>query len=210
MKTRQQILDAAERTLQAKGLAGATTKQIATEAGCAEGTLFNHFRDKQALLLATLLEKVPHFEATLHEERAGKRTVAENLEEIARAALDLQLQTVPMWAALFADPGLLAQHQEHMRGSQHGPQQAYKEVAAYVEAEQRLGRIRDDIQPLVVAALLLGACFRYAFEYRFLNEAPLPMAEQRFAHDIVQTLLLGLAIQEAHLGTGQEGCQPIA
>jgi AcrR family transcriptional regulator len=204
MKTRQHILDATERTLQTKGLAGATTREIATAAGCAEATLFNHFHDKRALLLATMSERVPQFAAFLHEDWVGKRTVAENLEEIALAALELQLQTVPLLAALFADPELLALHQEHMSEGQHGPQKDYSEVAAYVKAEQGLGRIRGDIQPLAVASLLLGACFRYAFEYRFLNEAPFATAEQAYAHDIVQTLLKGLGVQAAHLEAGQE------
>src|SRR3954471_24804261 len=49
------ILDAAEETFAQKGLASATMNDIAAAAGVAVGTLYNHFKDRDALL-ATLLQ----------------------------------------------------------------------------------------------------------------------------------------------------------
>jgi AcrR family transcriptional regulator len=192
MKTRQQILDATERTLHTKGLARVTTKDIASEAGCAEGTLFNHFAHKDDLLLATLREKVPQFAALMREDRPGKRTVAENLEEIGSVALDFYRQTLPMLGALFADPELLARHQELLKEHPSGPRLAYQAVADYIVAEQKLGRIRSDANSLAVAALLLGACFQYAFLERFLNQAPLDETAVNFVRGAVNALTCNL------------------
>jgi AcrR family transcriptional regulator len=192
MKTRQQILDATERTLQTKGLARITTKDIASEAGCAEGTLFNHFAHKDDLLLATLREKVPELAALMREDRPGKRTVAENLEEIGSVALDFYRQTLPLLGALFADPELLARHQELLTKLPGGPRLAYQAVADYIVAEQKLGRIRSDANPLAVAALLLGACFQYAFLERFLNKAPLGESDVSFVRGTVNVLTCNL------------------
>jgi AcrR family transcriptional regulator len=44
------ILDGAERVFARRGAHGATMDEIATSAGVAVGTLYNHFKDRQALL----------------------------------------------------------------------------------------------------------------------------------------------------------------
>jgi AcrR family transcriptional regulator len=51
------ILDAAEETFAQKGLAAATMNDIAAVAGVAVGTLYNHFKDRDALLAALLQER---------------------------------------------------------------------------------------------------------------------------------------------------------
>jgi AcrR family transcriptional regulator len=51
---RQHILDAAIRVFDAKGFRGATIRDIATEAGVSDGTVYNVFANKEALLLAIL------------------------------------------------------------------------------------------------------------------------------------------------------------
>ncbi len=47
----QQILDAAMTVFLKKGFSGSTTKEIAKEAGVAEGTIFRYFKTKKDLLL---------------------------------------------------------------------------------------------------------------------------------------------------------------
>ena len=107
--TRAQLVDAAERVLRSKGLARATTKEIAREAGCAEGTLYLHFADKLDLVRAVHEKLLPAFiEAARHlPGRAGTRTVEENLTELARSALRLYRDMLPVGSSLFADPELL-------------------------------------------------------------------------------------------------------
>jgi TetR/AcrR family fatty acid metabolism transcriptional regulator len=51
---REQILEAATRVFAEKGFRRATTREIAREAGVYEGTIYNYFEDKDALLLAIL------------------------------------------------------------------------------------------------------------------------------------------------------------
>lgn len=50
-KRHQQILDAAMTVFLRKGFNGSTTKEIAKEAGVAEGTIFRYFKTKKDLLL---------------------------------------------------------------------------------------------------------------------------------------------------------------
>ena len=75
-----------------------------------------------------------------------------------------------------------------------GPHKANEALAAYLEAERRLGRVGAEIDPGATAALLLGACFQRAFFRHFLNEREaLAGATDSFVDDLVRTLHQGLA-----------------
>jgi AcrR family transcriptional regulator len=51
---REQILGAATRVFADKGFRRATTREVAREAGVSEGTIYNYFEDKEALLMAII------------------------------------------------------------------------------------------------------------------------------------------------------------
>jgi TetR/AcrR family fatty acid metabolism transcriptional regulator len=53
---REQILRAATRVFAEKGFSRATTREVAREAGISEGTIYNYFEDKDALLMAIMDE----------------------------------------------------------------------------------------------------------------------------------------------------------
>ncbi len=193
MGTRERIVEAAERVLRERGIAGATTKEIARAAGLSEGSLYNYFASKEALFLAVLGERLlPFFTLVCAlQARAGSGTVRGNLAELARGALAFYHQSIPMGATFFADPALLARHREMLRERGAGPQKANEAAAAYLRAEQRLGRLPEALNPTAVADLLLGACFQRAYWLQFLGEDPPPEAEERFVQDILHTLLPG-------------------
>jgi len=48
--TRSSILEAAERVIRDRGMSSATTKEIARQAGCAEGSIYRYFQDKHTLM----------------------------------------------------------------------------------------------------------------------------------------------------------------
>lgn len=193
--TREQILDAAAGLIRNIGLGHTTTKEIASAAGLSEAALYRHFADKAELFLCVIGERVPQLVAALHDlpARAGQRTVRANLEDLARVALPFYDQTLPIAASLFAEPELLARHQEHMRSKNVGPHRSVEHLAAYVRAEQRLGRINARVDPEAVAALLIGSCLGRALMRRFLGEQDPPGADDRFIKSVVRTLLEGLA-----------------
>ncbi len=191
----ERLVEAAAGVMREKGLARTTTKEIARAAGYAEGTLYNHFASKEDLFLAVLGERLPGFVALVMmlPERAGRGTVCGNLTEVATTALAFYMQSVPMAAAIFAEPDLLARHIAGVRAAQGGPHQPNEAVAAYLRAEQRRGRLRADADPQAAADLLLGACFQQAFLRQFLGTDAPTRAEESFARDIVHTLLSGLS-----------------
>ena len=191
MRTRQHILEAAERMLQTKGLARLTNKDIIEAAGCAEGTLYNHFATKEALILAAIKENQPDFLAVVGNERVGEREISENVQEIARAAIRYYQKLIPLTTALFADMDLLAHFRLWMQEHKGGPLSIYERVASYVAAEQRLGHLKPEIEPFSFAALLLGTCHQYVYIQYFQGHDPFPVSEAQFVAGVVQTLLLG-------------------
>ncbi len=189
MRTRQYILEAAEQLLQTKGLARLTNKEIAEAAGCAEGTLYKHFATKEALLLAAIEENVPQFLSTVGEDRIGEGSLEANVQDIALAAVRYYRKLVPLGAALFADIELLNHFRLWMHEQGGGPLSIYERVAAYVTAEQRVGRLKPEIEPFSFAALLLGACHQYVYVQYFQGHDPFPVSEEQFVGGIVRTLL---------------------
>ncbi len=196
MGTRDVILDAAAHVMHSRGLAYATTKEIARAAGYSEATLYKHFKDKSELLVAVLRERssgfVPLMKA-LHD-RAGEATVLETLAEVALAAIAWYEHGFPMLASVFSDPKILASHREGLRRQGAGPHKANEAVAAYLGAEQRLSRVRAEADVDAAAGLLLGACFQYAF-LSHMSGADVPdrrsadEAGLAFARALVESLL---------------------
>lgn len=188
MRTR--ILDAAMTLLRERGLQAVTTKEIARVAGCSEGSLYTYFANKESLLLAVMSERLPPFIPLLHSmmERAGDDALQDHLEEIARLAAAFYMELTPIAASVLATPELA----EGLRAKGLGPQRGNQTLASYLRIEQRLGRIRDDVQVDAVAALLLGACQQRAMHMQFLGQPPDKEADGRFAAAIVAVLMQGL------------------
>jgi AcrR family transcriptional regulator len=193
--TRQRILAASREVMLGKGLVRATTKEIARAAGLSEGTLYNHFANKEELFLCTLNELPSGFVTLVRglHERAGTETVQSVLEQIARSALDFYGEAIPMGASFFADPELLARHRGLLEQRGAGPQRANEAVAAYLRAEQKLGRVGGDADPEAVAYMLLGALYQYVYWRQFLGRPHEPDADNHFMTGILATLDRALA-----------------
>jgi AcrR family transcriptional regulator len=194
--TRDQLVAAAERVLRTKGLARATTKEIAREAGYAEGTLYLHFADKLDLVRAVHERLLPAFIEVVKRlpDRAGQGTVQANLTEVATSALGMYRDMLPLGSSLFADPELLRRFQGRLAAQGAGPHRAWESVAAYLRAEQALGRVAGHADPAAAAVLLLGGCQQLVFVELLTGPETLPFRDHpEAAAELVATLLAGLA-----------------
>jgi AcrR family transcriptional regulator len=190
MSTRERLLHAARRLATERGAARLTTRAMAEAAGVSEATLFKHFPTKDDLLLAVVREHLPAFQAATSVEQAGTGTIQERLELIARAALAHYAAMIPLSSLVLADTGLLERQRPFWEGTP-GPRGPYEHVAAYLRAEQRLGRIAPDRDPLILAVLLLGPCFQWAYLKLLLGAPPLPVDEGYYIQQVVAALLEG-------------------
>jgi AcrR family transcriptional regulator len=192
------MLDAAAYVMRTRGLARATTKEIAKEAGFSEAALYKHFRDKTDLFLAVLRERTPSTLGDLLsqlDQRVGQGTVRQTLEDVARAAITFYRHGFPMMASVFSEPLLLDAHSRELRERGAGPAHVGEVLAGYLSAEQDLGRIRSGVDAQAAAALVLGACFQHAFLGYFAEHPDgdaTEAADQHFAASLVDTLVVGL------------------
>jgi AcrR family transcriptional regulator len=184
----QRLLDAAEKLMRTTGLASATTKAIAREAGCSEAALYKYFTNKEELFARVLMERSPNAGPLLAELTAdpGERTVEEHLTDIARHASLFYADSMPMAASLFAEPLLLSRHREGMKKIGKGPHLVLDALTGHLQRERERGRIRPDADPYAAAALLLGACFQRAFFLHFSGEAVVQPVEE-FAPAVART-----------------------
>ena len=83
-QTRTTIVEAAEALFTEYGFAETTTRDIATEAGVATGTLFNYFPSKEALALEIVNAELAQAVAQLRRRRRARRP-----ESPAEALFDL-------------------------------------------------------------------------------------------------------------------------
>ncbi|WP_314249024.1 TetR/AcrR family transcriptional regulator [Streptomyces kutzneri] len=187
--TPERLLDAAEKLMRTSGLASATTKAIAREAGCSEAALYKHFANKEELFVRVLLERTPNAGPLMAALRAdpGERGVEEVLAGIARHASLFYADAMPMAASLFADPALLTRHREGVQEIGAGPHLVLDALAGRLRRELDAGRLRPDADPRAAAALLLGACFQRAFFLHF-SGAHVVRPVEEFAPAVARTV----------------------
>jgi AcrR family transcriptional regulator len=187
---RERFLDGAAEVLRDRGLAAATTKEIASAAGLSEAMLYKVFRDKVDLFLAVMTERLPRV-ALVREglaEQVGHGALETNLERLAAELLVFYCETFPIAASVFSDPRLLGDLRETLRDRGRGPRVNVEAVTAYLAAEQQAGRIAATVEPAVVAELLVGACLHRAFLTRFNGDELTARERSTFAADVVDAL----------------------
>jgi AcrR family transcriptional regulator len=194
MELRDRILEATEQVIRSNGLSKTTTKEIARMAECSEGSLYNHFQSKEDLCIQVIKRQLQGYLPVLLKlpGREGTQTVQENLEEVARAALDYFHLSMVMTASMFTEPNSLERHRPEFQQRNEGPHRSNEIVADYLFAEQKLGRVNANLNPRSIADLLLGACFQHAFHLQFLGVDEPEDARKQFVEDVLKPLMQGL------------------
>lgn len=201
--TRQKLVRATERLLRTNGLARVTTREIAREAGVAEGALYHHFRDKAELIHAVVQESLGDFREVMESLplQVGQRTLGENLEHMLQAAFDFQFKIIPITCSLFADHQLLTRTQEILEERSIGPKRSVAALTAYLSAEQRLGRVAAGVDPHSAAELLLASSLHAALLDHFLARKVGPAQARARLQEAVRTVVTGLEPRNAEAGS---------
>lgn len=78
-ETRRNILDAARRMFEKHGFENTTTREIATAAGIATGTLFNYFPNKEAIAMTFIADALTEAKADFEKRRRDDESLDEML-----------------------------------------------------------------------------------------------------------------------------------
>ncbi|MGW7054763.1 TetR/AcrR family transcriptional regulator [Streptomyces sp. NPDC054887] len=182
---RERLFAAAERVVARDGAGALTSRAVTEEAGCGKGVLHTHFAGLDAFVAELVLDR---FAATARRTetlpaRAGQDTVAHNLLSAALTLLNS------------LDPGVVGLALT-MPGASSHTRRAWEEgapgfgvieaaVAAYLAAEQNLGRVSADTDTAAAALAFVGT-----LHHLLMTRAPgSPSPEDRVERLV--TLLVG-------------------
>jgi AcrR family transcriptional regulator len=191
---REHLIAAAERLVARRGTAGLTVREIAREARVADGVLYNHFADKEELLALAVHAHVAAVEAALGPPPGppGSGTVEANLTAFVDRSLALHAAILPAFAGLVGQPGVLARF-DTLPNPTAGGRGLHEELADYLRAEQRLGRLAGNADVDAAATMLIGACHELILPHLFSGSAQVEVqVPPGFATRLVATVLDGI------------------
>ena len=157
---RQHLIDVTQRLLAAHGVTGLTTRTIAREAQVADGVLYNHFADKDDLVVVALVERFTQLglQFTAGCPRPGAQDLRDGLRTVVQQCRRFQSDAFPMVAGLLGRPDLLHALFTQLHGVDgRMPPVAWGDIVDYLTAEQALGTISPDVAPATIASVIFGA-----------------------------------------------------
>lgn len=201
MSMRTRILEATAKILREEGFAAVTSKRVAAEAGCAEGSIFGHFGDKGRLLGAVLSYGLPEVR-TLGEavERGAERPLREALVEVVEAVLAFYRASLPLIATALADRQLFRTYSAGHREAGSGPQQVYGLVQTLLEAHRDTSGIPEEADLAVEALKLAGACQNAVWVEMVSGAHTLPHQGEALAVHLADSTVRALGVATAPVG----------
>jgi AcrR family transcriptional regulator len=162
---RDHILRAAHQVITERGLAAASIRVIAEQAGVSPGTLYNYFDDHPRLLAKAIVHNAATLATPVADlpARAGRATLNDNLLTFVAAAGRVLDQLVPVFAASFANIEVLHALRQEL-ATVETFQDPARTLTTYLLAEQQRGRIRSGVDCQAVAATVVSLCHSDAFD----------------------------------------------
>jgi AcrR family transcriptional regulator len=154
--THERLLEAAARVFARDGLDGATTREIAREAGVNEVTLFRHFGSRARLLQAVVKRNFGAEAAATPAVAAGADLRAD-LRTHARAYEQRLEENMPLIRAMLGGIHRHAEQEHQVYDSLFGPLRAA--LVARLEAARAAGELRRDADPILLSDLFTGMIF---------------------------------------------------
>jgi AcrR family transcriptional regulator len=167
---RPDIARAALRLFIARGVRGTTVRDIASQAGVADGTLYRHWRSKRELARTVFRECMETVAAELRRAAAGERTARDQLTAAIRSLFQCARSELLLYEMLVLPPS--RDTDDFMAGATT-PEDV---LAAIVAGGQRRRELATDVDPRLVAECILGAVSRIAVQRR-LGRLPRRLGE---------------------------------
>lgn len=200
LDVRDHLLAAAKVVIQRDGLAAASMRAIANQAGVATGTLYNYFANREKLVVQAIMHQSSgtRDQLAVMLDRAGQATVATNLEHAASIVVDLLQEIVPFAIAVVANPAMRGELRHHL-GDGGGHDAARQPMSDYLRREQALERLHPETDIDAVTALILGACHELVFTHQLLHGRD-PTLDRAMLYRQIQLLARGIATGKPDVG----------
>ncbi|WP_088894161.1 TetR/AcrR family transcriptional regulator [Leptolyngbya ohadii] len=193
MKTHDRLIEAAIEVMSAKGIAGATTREIASVAGVSEVTLFRHFQNKEQLLEAVSQRITALQIEALTNQDEWTFDLRRDLHHFAQL-FDQTLEQHEALVRMFI--GEAQRHPDEAMGVfQRAALEKREKLVVYLQQGIDRGQVRSDVDlPIAVdlftGMLLAGMLRRHA--------APIPRGynRDRYLAECVDVFVRGIAASE--------------
>ncbi|MDI3403641.1 TetR/AcrR family transcriptional regulator [Streptomyces cavernicola] len=154
---RERLFAAAERVLERDGPGALTSRAVTDEAGCSKGLLHTHFAGLDAFVAELCLDRFARaaHQASELPARAGEGAVAATLGSVALALLRSGGPTIS--ALALSRPAATLRVRQALESGAPGFDAIEAAIAAYLDAEQRLGRIAPTLDTAAAALAVVGA-----------------------------------------------------
>jgi len=173
------MLDSAERVMIQKGYEKATMQEIAAAAGCATGTFYGYFKNKEELLQGIVGRHFRALAAMMRQAAADCQTPLEKLYRHMRVAVEYFNRERDFFRLFFAAIPRRADAVEHLlRQSAQDDHTAFHEYTLHIirEAQSR-GEVRSDFPAEGILKFMHGLSLA-AFEQFSVESPPRDSEEQ--------------------------------
>ena len=167
----------------------ATTSEVASRAGIAEGTIFHRFKSKEELFRAAM-NFDPDAALVLVETllvQGGSGDLRKTLVDFAARFIEFGRVAVPVMMMSWSNPDsqLCAERTSERTSRYHRVLAALDAVFA---AEMAKGRLRQ-AQPEVMSRMLIGSLHHFCMTELFMGEPKSRFTHRDFAEQVVDVLL---------------------
>jgi AcrR family transcriptional regulator len=186
----ERLLDVARQVFLELGIR-ATTAEVATRAGIAEGTIFHRFKSKEELFRAAM-NFDPDAALALVEGLAGRAGVADlrgTLVEFAQGFIKLGRVAFPVWMMSWSNPeSQLCQERTSDRATRY--QRVVGALTGFFETEMQAGRLRQ-ADARVMSRMLIGSLHHFCMIEVFMGGVEQALTDRQFAEKVIDVLLAG-------------------
>ncbi|MFD3517414.1 TetR family transcriptional regulator [Streptomyces sp. NPDC058657] len=153
---RERLFAAAERVVARDGAAALTSRAITAEADCAKGVLHTHFAGLDEFVAELLLDRFARsaHQAQALQEKVGQATVTDNLQEVVLVLMEALPPAVVGLA--MTRPAAALHTREGFQAGAPAFDAIQHAFTAYLQAEQRGGRLHAGADAATIALALVG------------------------------------------------------
>jgi len=167
--TAEAMLEAAERAMVKHGYEQATMQQIAAETGCAAGTFYLYFKNKQELFEALLIRRLKALYQASEAEMARAESPLEKIRLSVTAAIRYCQEHQPFLRVAFTAWPMRHQaiHErlEEIGWSEHG--RFRRVMAGHLRQAQKRGLVRRDLAADVLIDFIDAVVFSFMERFSF-------------------------------------------
>jgi AcrR family transcriptional regulator len=194
---REAIMDAAMDVFGTSGLDGASVGDIARAAGIGKGTIYLYFRSKDEIFDAILAERWPgpYLDSLMPQMLASEETLNapldEILERIGNGFLAAVERNMLVLRLALSEAYRFPDRAEHL--FENTFLKANRMLAAFLEAQQKAGRIGPLESPLITARCYQGMLMTYVLSQEMLGgKKYTPIEREDWVRVAVGVLLHGI------------------